>query len=108
MADDNSSFISEKVKDRIIIGLIGAVIGTGIGGGAGYFRVDKFTGSEGKDHNARITALEKAFYALPPDWLKDKVSENHIKIKHIERLLIKMEKEHSWYFGTHNKGDKNQ
>jgi len=99
MVDDESSFVSGKTKDRIIIGLIGTVIGTGIGGGAGYFRVDKFTGTEGRELSKRVAALERTVYTLPPDWLKDKVSENHIKIKQIERELMKIQNEHSWFFG---------
>jgi hypothetical protein len=57
MDDDTFSWASEKIKDRIIVGLIGVVVGTGVGGGASYFRIDKFTGTEGDELSKRISSL---------------------------------------------------
>ena len=70
--------ISQAIKDRLIIGLIGALVGTGIGTGAGFFRVDKFTGTEGDRLDRRITDIEKQLNQLPPDWLKADVVRNTI------------------------------
>ena len=108
MDDDTFSWASEKTKDRIIVGLIGIVVGTGIGGGAGYFRVDKFTGSQGDALIKRINSLEKSVYKLPPDWLKEKVTENSIKIRHIELEIQRMRKDHSFFWGDFNKRYKTQ
>lgn len=106
MENESASFASEKIKDRVIVGLIGALVGTGIGGGAGYFRVDKFTGSQGAELNKRISTLEKTVYKLPPDWLKDKVTENSIKLRHIELELQRMQKDHTWFWSDYRKREK--
>jgi hypothetical protein len=108
MNESQWNWPSEAVKDKLIVGLIGALVGTGIGGGASYFRVDKFTGAEGTELDKRISALERNIYKLPPDWLKEKVTENSIKIRHIDLEIQRIQKEHTWFWSDFSKRHKRQ
>ena len=106
MDNESFSWASEKIKDRIIVGLLGTVVGTGIGGGTGYFTAAQFTGIQGAELSKRVSTLETAVYKLPPDWLKEKVTENSIKIKHIELEIGRIQKDHTWFWSDFRKRDK--
>ena len=99
---------TEQLKDKFIILLIGVLVGTGAGTGLGYFRVDKFTGTQGSELDKRLTDLEKTVYQLPPDWLKERIAEHSVKINHIELEIERIQKDHVWFWNDFGERYKEQ
>jgi len=96
----NGINFTNETKDKVIIGLVGALLGSGVGGGLGVFRYDKFTGSEGRELAGRISVIEREMRQLPPDWLKTDVVRNTINIEAYRERLEHIEGEHRWLMRT--------
>ena len=55
-------FIPEDTKDKIMLGLVLGIVGGG--SWSGYWRADKFTGSQGREMAADIITLERRLDSL--------------------------------------------